>query len=84
MRARWSIATNRNPQDERKRSASSIVFEHFGETVAVQLAGQPIVAPEKSKLTLLLVALVDDADDAKCALRLAVRAGKPAAGILDP
>src|ERR1700728_4748708 len=52
--------------------------------VPVQLAGEPIVTGQIGEPPHVLVALVDDADDAMSAHRLAVRAGKPAADILDP
>src|SRR4029077_18455752 len=60
------------------------VFQHFGEVVAVQLAGQPVVAGQIGQPADVLVALVADGGDAVGAHRLAVGAGKPAAGILDP
>ena len=60
------------------------VFQHFGQMVPVQLAGEPVVAGQIGEPPHVLVALVDDADDAVGAHRLAVRAGEPAADILDP
>ena len=60
------------------------VFKHLGEVVPVQFAGEPVVAGEKVEPAFVLVALVDDAQDAVRARRPAVGAGKPAAGILDP
>jgi hypothetical protein len=60
------------------------VFENLGEVMAVQLAGQAVVAREIGEPALVLVALVDDAHDAVRARRLAVGADKPAAGVLDP
>ena len=62
MRARLSMATSRNPQDERKRKRFlDRIFEDFGQMMAVQFAGQAVVTGEKSELTLVLIALVDDA-----------------------
>ena len=60
------------------------VLEHFGEAVPVQLAGQAVAAREERQLALMLAPLVDDANDPERAGRLAVGAGEPAAGILDP
>src|SRR5580704_6401047 len=52
--------------------------------VAVEFAGQAVAAGEKSKPALMFIALVDNANDAMGADRLAGRTGKPAAGVLDP
>ena len=60
------------------------VFQHFGQMVPVQFAGEPVVAGQIGEPPHVLVALVDDADDAVGAHRLAVGAGEPAADILDP
>ena len=60
------------------------VFQHFGEMVAVEFAGQAVAAGEKSKPALMFIALVDNANDAMGAKGLAVCARKPAAGVLDP
>ncbi len=85
MRARLSMATSRKPQEEREAQRFfERVFEHFGQTVAVEFAGQPVAAGEKGQLALVLIAFVDDAQHAMRALRTAVRAGEPAAGVLDP
>ena len=52
--------------------------------VAVQFAGQAVVARQIGEAALVLVALVDDAQDAVGAERLAFGADEPAPGILDP
>src|SRR5215472_2062960 len=51
---------------------------------AVELAGQGIVTRQLDELLVVSVTLVVDADDALRAGGLAVGAGKPAAGLLDP
>ena len=51
---------------------------------AVDFAGERIELRQLNELALALVPLVDGADDAMRARRLAVGTGKPAAGILDP
>jgi hypothetical protein len=52
--------------------------------VSVQFTGQAVAAREKCELALMFAPLIDDANDAERAGRLAVGAGEPAAGILDP
>ena len=85
MRPRLSIATSRKPHEE--RSLHGLLergFEHLGQVPAVHLAGERVEAREIGEPLLALVALVDRAHDAVRARRLAVGAGEPAAGILDP
>ena len=59
-------------------------LQHLGEMPAVHLAGQAVEVRQVGELLLLRVPLVDDMDDAVRARRLAVVAGEPAAGVLDP
>ena len=51
---------------------------------AIHLAGQAVEPRQIGEPLFLVVALVDDADDAMRPRRLAVGAGKPAADVLDP
>ena len=50
----------------------------------IELAGETVAPREIGELALMLVTLGDDAQQAVRAHRLAVGAGEPAAGILDP
>ncbi len=68
----------------RARGILQGLFELFGQMPAIDLAGERIEAREIGELLLVLVAIVDDADEAMRAQRLAVLVGEPAAGILDP
>src|SRR6185312_871404 len=58
--------------------------EQLDEPRAVCLAGERIELRELDQLAFALVPRVDGADDAVRAGRLAVRAGEPAANVLDP
>ena len=60
------------------------VFENLGQMMPVQFAGEAVVAGQIGEPAHMLVALVDDADEAVGAHRLAVGPGEPAADILDP
>ncbi len=60
------------------------IFQDLAQAVAVQFAGQAIMAGEKGELALMLIALIDDAQHALRPRRTSVGAGKPAAGVLDP
>ena len=72
-------------KDERKRAASSMASASDADQMgAVEFAGQGIVPRQLQQLLVAGVALVVDADDALDARRLAVGAGEPAAGFLDP
>ena len=85
MRARLSTATSMKPQEVRSATAClKRVFQHFGEMEAVHLAGQGVELRQICEPLLLVVPLVDDADDAVREAGLAVGAGEPAADILDP
>ncbi len=58
--------------------------EHLDQAGAVEFAGQRIELRKLLELALAFVALVDDAHDAMRPQRLAVGAGEPAAGVLQP
>ena len=60
------------------------MFEQFGEAIAIELAGEAVVAGEKREPPLVLVPLVDDAKHAVGAQGPSIRSGEPAPGILDP
>src|SRR5712671_1731301 len=59
-------------------------LKHLGEMEAVHLAGKPIESRQVSKPLLLIVPLVDNANDAMRPYGVAVSAGEPAADVLDP
>ena len=58
--------------------------QHRGQPPAVHLAGQRIELRQVRQMLFLGVTLVDDADNAMRAHRLAVRTGEPAADVFDP
>ena len=85
MRARLSTATSMKPQEPRCATAcASVDLQHLGQMKAVHLAGEPVEARQIGEPLFLRMPVVDDADDAVCARRLAVAAREPAANVLDP
>src|SRR5436190_2241148 len=59
-------------------------LKHLGEMEAVHLAGEPIKPRQVSKPLLLIVALVDNANDTMRPYGLAIGTGEPTADVLDP
>ncbi len=85
MRPRWSIATSRKPHEERSRIASSSMA--LSMSIRCRRFISPVSTSKRARWAsslLALVAFVDDAHDAMGAPRLAVRAGEPASGVLEP
>ena len=70
------------------RAEARGLLDRFGERGdqmgAIEFAGQRIVPRQLQQLLVAGVAFIVDADDALRARRLAVGAGEPAAGLLDP
>ena len=85
MRARWSMPISMKAQDDAEaRGFLDRLGQRRDQMGAIEFAGQRIVPRQLQQLLVAGVALVVDADDAVGARRLAVGAGEPAAGFLDP
>ena len=76
-------------QQEAQRSTKAHRLVEFGaeqgnHVHAIHFAGQGVEIRQPNERLLALVALVDRPHDADCAHRLAVAAGEPTAGVLQP